>query len=180
MKKVLKIIFIVFVVVVISGILFMKWLVDGNEKSRKSDEKILKAGSGNRRALIIYQPSRTSLASKTAAAIGETLNMSDYEVTINYPSEEISSDIAKYDVVVFGTPIYGGAHSPVIEAYIKRIKDFSGKKVMIFAVGGIKEDTKALDSLEGLIKGASKISKIKLLKGETNNAVDLINNLIKE
>lgn len=180
MKKIFKIILIILVICFISSFLFIKWSVDGNTKVYTGNEKILASKASTKKALIIYQPSRTSLTSNMANTIGERLNKFGYEVTINNPSEKISSDIDKYEVVVFGTPIYAGQSSPVLESYIKKIKNFSGKRILIFATCADKKDTKAIDHLEGLIKAADKIEKIKLLKDETEAAIDSVDRLLKE
>lgn len=178
--KIFKFVLIIFVIFIIGFFSFVKWEVDANTKVNESNEKILISNNSNKKALIIYQPSRTELTSKMADTIGQTLNKSGYEVTINYPSENISYDISKYEIIVFGTPVYMGQPSPVLEKYIKEINDFSGKKVMIFVTGQLKNDTKEVEYLSELIKGESKIEKIKLIKGETDIATESVNDLIKE
>ncbi|RMD04155.1 flavodoxin [Clostridium autoethanogenum] len=180
MKRVLQVVLILLVVIIVGTILFFKWVVNANSIVHKSDERKLLLSSSSKKALVIYQPSRTKLTSTMASSIAETLQKSGYEVTINYPSQELNYDISKYDVLVFGTPIYVGKYSTVLESYMKAIKDFSNKRVMIFSTGGDNKVTKEIDPLVQLAKGADKVEGIKLLKGQTTKAADAIKNLTGE
>lgn len=179
MKKVLQVVLILLVVIIVGTIIFFKWAVNANSIVHKSSEKKL-FSSSSKKALVIYQPSRTKLTSTMADSIAETLNKSGYEVTINYPSQELKYDISKYDVLVFGTPIYVGKYSQVLESYMKTIKDFSNKKVLIFSTGGDNKVTKEIDPLVQIVKGADKVESIKLLKGQTMRAAEAVKSLIGE
>lgn len=180
MKKVLQVVLILLVVIIVGGILFLKWAVNANSIVHKSDERKIISSNSSKKALIIYQPSRTNLTSTMASSIAETLHKSGYEVTINYPSQELNYDISKYDVLVFGTPIYVGKYSQVLESYMRTIKDFSNKKVMIFATGGNNKITNEIDPLVKMLNETNKIKKLKLLKGQTSIAQDAIKDLIRE
>lgn len=180
MKKVLQVVLILLVVIIVGGIFFFKWVVNANSIVHKSDERKLLSSNSDKKALVIYQPSRTKLTSTMASSVAETLHKSGYEVTINYPSQGLKYDISKYDVLVFGTPIYAGKYSQVLESYMKAIKDFSNKKVMIFSTGADNKVTKEVDPLVQMAKGAGKIKNIKLLKGETTRAENAIKNLTGE
>lgn len=179
--KIVKGILIVIAVLValfIGMMLMMKWVIDANTTVHKSKEVII--GSGGKKALVIYQPSRSSLTKDMAEAIEETLNKSGYQVTMNYPSDQLTYNPADYEVIVFGSPVYAGMTSAVLENYMKSIKDYSGKKVLIFATGGNKDGSKELANLEAMVNGADKMVKIKLLNKQTDAAVNSVNELIKE
>lgn len=178
--KVIKVILVSFVIFMIGAISLFKWIDATNTKVHASKEIKLTSAASDKKALIIYQPARTNITKDIAMAIGDTLNKSGYEVTINYPSEEISKDLSDYKVIVFGTPIYFDKYSVVLEKYMKSIKDYTGKKVMVFGTGGIKEKTKAISDLEAIVSSASKVKSLKLIKGETSVATAGIAELIKE
>lgn len=179
--RIIKWMLISVIALIVCAGLWMKWIVDTNTKVNKSNEKVISLKSNSdKKALIIYQPSRTNVTSKAANVVGDTLKNLGYEVTINYPSGKLNYDISQYQVLVFGTPIYVGNHSSVLEEYMKSIKDYSGKKVLVFATGGNREDINALDYLQGIVKGAAKIEKVKLINGDTNTAIDMVKALIKE
>lgn len=168
------------IIIIVCLVIWMKWVIDTNKIVHNSNEKIISPQSNSdKKALIIYEPSRTDITAKMANTIADTLKDSGYEVTINYPSENLKYDISKYQVVVFGTPIYVGKHSIVLEKYINSIKDYAGKKVFIFATGGNKQDVEAVDYLADLVKGAGKIEKAKFVNGDTNNAISITKALIK-
>jgi flavodoxin len=62
-------------------------------------------------------------------------------------------DMAAYDVVVFGGPIWGFAASPVVSAFINNITDLKGKFAVCFSTSGFPT------ALSGARGGLSKLSR---------------------
>lgn len=50
----------------------------------------------------------------------------------NLTATETIFDLAPYDLVCIGVPVYGGAPAVVFNAYLKKCKGLSGKKVYTF------------------------------------------------
>jgi menaquinone-dependent protoporphyrinogen IX oxidase len=140
---------------------------------------------GEKKALVVYQPARTGITEKAAKQIAKALNDNGYEVTLDYPNGKLSTDVSKYSVLVFGTPVYEGKFSPVLGDYIKSVNDFSKKKIMLFSTGMTDESTnKELETIEGLLKGTAAAQKVKFMtKDKTQNdqlAYDAGTKLAKE
>lgn len=143
MKRILKcLLSIVLGIIVLFGVamgVFMSF-VNYNNSEKENKIEVLKPKTNvtdkYNKALIIYQPSRvTDVTKNMANEIAKGLNSDGYEVKLMYPGKKTSSDISQYKVVVFGSPIYIGQISSVTKDYIKRIKDFRGKKIGIFTTG---------------------------------------------
>ena len=141
-----------------------------------SDEVILKGG--DKQALIIYQPSKHDTAKNLSMALGEELQKQGYTVTINFPSEDLTYDIDDYDVIAYGSPVYASNVSPVLEDYITSL-NMKDKKVIVYAVGMLTDETVELDNMISWISKDNAISVIKISKGEEDVAskfvVDTLN-----
>lgn len=139
MKRLLKImskVFLGLVILFISVILIFFWYTKANSKYCGDNQKILKSDKVNaKKALVVYQPSRSKLTTKVAESIAKGINDEGYEVTINYPGKHMPKDISKYSIVVFGSPVYMGQTSSTLSDYIKSIEDFSNCKILLFATG---------------------------------------------
>jgi flavorubredoxin len=118
-------------------------------------------------ALVVYQPSVTSASSDVAHAIARGLNDAGCEVTLNTPGEHLSADISGYSIVVFGSPNYASSPGVPLLDYLKRIKDFTGKKVILFSTAGSAEGRLDLEKMEALLQGVEPYDTIKLAAGET-------------
>lgn len=163
------------VVIAVAGIwLYSTVSVIYNEVS--SDEVILKGG--DKQALIIYQPSKHDTAKNLSMALGEELQKQGYTVTINFPSEDLTYDIDDYDVIAYGSPVYASNVSPVLEDYITSL-NMKDKKVIVYAVGMLTDETVELDNMISWISKDNAISAIKISKGEEDVAskfvVDTLN-----
>jgi flavorubredoxin len=101
--------------------------------------EVLKGAAGAQKALIVYQPSVTKASDEAAHALARGLNDSGYEVTLNSPGGHLSADISEYSVVAFGFPVYGSNVPEALKTYIRRVSDFSGKKILIFATAGLSD-----------------------------------------
>ncbi|MDQ0359842.1 flavodoxin family protein [Breznakia pachnodae] len=141
-----------------------------------SDEVILKGG--DKQALIIYQPSKHDTAKNLSMALGEELQDQGYTVTINFPSEDLTYDIDDYDIIAYGSPVYASNVSPVLEDYITSL-NMKDKKVIVYAVGMLTDETVELDNMISWISKDNAISAIKISKGEEDIAskfvVDTLN-----
>lgn len=136
--KIMRMLFLVLVVLLIATILLLSWYIKSNSKDYSdNNNRILNSQKMNsKKAIIIYQPSKSKLTNKIAEKIAMGINDAGYEVTINHPGKHMSTDISKYSLIVFGSPVYIGQTSSLLSDYMKHIKDFSNKKILLFATGG--------------------------------------------
>lgn len=82
-------------------------------------------------ALIVYQPGLSDFQAKVTTAFKEGLVEAGWHVFSTTASEKAPSDLAPYDVIVLGSPVYGGAPGKPLSRYIERVADFGGKPVVI-------------------------------------------------
>jgi len=163
--KILGIVFLSFVALFILVMLIFAWFAKGNSKDYGDKGKILKVDKVNgKKALVVYQPSRSKLTNKIAEQIAKGMNDAGYEVTINCPGKHMDKDISKYSVVVFGSPVYMGQTSSVLIDYMKSIKDFSNQKILLFATGG-QLNNGELDRMEQQLVSKKASEKIEFKNG---------------
>ncbi len=60
-------------------------------------------------------------------------------------------DISQYSIIVFGSPVYVGETSSTLADYMKSIKDFSNKKILLFVTGAQLENNE-LDKMEKILE----------------------------
>jgi len=178
MKKVLLVVVGVIAVTVVTGIVGVNLLSSAN-KPKGNKEEILKSSKQSaQKALIVYQPSISSIMSKIVHQIAKGLNDGGYEVTLNYPGDHLTTDVSKYSVVVFGAPVYGGGPAAVLTDYMSKVKDYSSSKVVLLSTGSMDDD-KELNQMEGFLNGAKANKKIKF-KTKNKEGENIAYNLGKE
>lgn len=170
--KVTRIIFGILVIAIIIGIIWFVATICVNSKVHKPKEVKFDTNS-NMNALLIYQPSKHDTTKNIAYAVADEFKTNGYNVTVNYPSDKLSYDLEKYDVIIFGTPIYAGKPSKVLCDYIKK-NQFSGKSVFIFATGASPDVITEIEEVEGLLQEGNDVFKIKVAKGEEEKIKDFV------
>lgn len=128
-------------------------------KVHSTDEVII--GDGLKTALIIYQPSSNDTTSNVTLELAQQLADNGYTVTINYPSQTLDYDVDVYDVIVFGTPVYMGKVSSVLENYIKSLQ-IEEKEVLLYVTGMNLDDTTELSTMAEWLDSSNSIDAIKL------------------
>lgn len=60
-------------------------------------------------------------------------------------------DISQYSIIAFGSPVYVGEISSTLADYMKSIKDFSNKKILLFVTGAQLENNE-LGKMEKILE----------------------------
>lgn len=142
------------VLLIVGTMTFMFVLSSSNNAYKGEYTNVLKStDTSAKKALVVYQPSRSKEFAKIADQLAKGLNESGYEVKISYPGKHLSSDVNDYSVLAFGSPIYMGQPSTALTDYMKEIKDYSNKKVIVFAIGSLKSSPEFDIFKESLISG---------------------------
>lgn len=160
----------------ISAMLFFFITIHSNDTEKGNKTIIIKTNSiAHSKALIVYQPSLMSDSTKNAAyELARGLNGKGYEVTIAYPGKYLSTDLSSYKVVIFGSPVYIGQTSSVLNDYIKNIKNLKDQKILLFVTGGA-DDSAQLNSLENLFTKAEAPMKISFKHNDKDNKTKAFN-----
>ncbi|MGL6199379.1 MAG: flavodoxin family protein [Lachnospiraceae bacterium] len=175
-----KVLIALLIVIGIIAISVGGWLasVTGILSKECSPDEVV-VGNGTKNALIIYQPSRNDTTSDVTLELAQQLANKDYTVTINYPSEALTYDIDMYDVIAFGTPVYMGKVSSVLESYVKSLS-LSGKSILLYSTGMNLEDVTELSAMAEWVNGDNSINAIKLGKASPEITEWFLNQWEKE
>jgi len=146
---------------------------------KPGNPEILSANPNAKKALVIYQPGITAISAKVAHQIARGLNDKGYEVTLDYPSAQLSADVSPYAVVVFGSPVYGEQPSKALTDYISRIKGGGSSRIVLYETGGFKYYM-GMDVMEKCLSGGKAFKKVKFLTSAKKENDTLAYNLGKE
>lgn len=145
--RIFGVLILIFVLLIIAAISFMVFVSKSNNAYKGDFTKTL-AGSNSteKKALVIFQPAKSKASAEIAEQIGKGLQDAGYEVTLTYPGKHVSDDISAYTVVAFGSPVFMGSPSTMVTDTISKIKDYTGKTVILYSVGASEQATE-LDTL---------------------------------
>jgi menaquinone-dependent protoporphyrinogen IX oxidase len=103
-----------------------------------------------------------------------------YTVTVNCPSSELSYDWKTYDVIAFGSPIYGGKVSPVLKDYVER-NPVENKKLLLYSMGLAPVDNTAeIDEMNSWVSANNEIFKTKCKTDEREAFESIIEEAITD
>jgi flavorubredoxin len=158
------------IVLIFIGVMgFMYYLSSSNNDYKGEYTNVLKStDSYAKKALVVYQPSRSEEFGKVAEQLAKGLNESGYEVKISYPGKHLSADVKEYSVVAFGSPVYMGQPSTALTDYMKEIKDISNKKIIVFSIGSL-ESAPELDIIEKSLNESEIFKKVKFIANDKGN-----------
>jgi menaquinone-dependent protoporphyrinogen IX oxidase len=158
-KKILLIALGIISLAVVAGIVWLYPTVTCINKEYKMEEIIL--GEGKKTALLIYEPSKHDTSKEVSMSVAQIMADHGYTVTINLPSSELSYDWDAYDLIAFGSPIYGGTVSPVLKDYVIR-NPVDNKKILIYSMGLLSADnTTEIDEMNSWVSANNDIFKTK-------------------
>lgn len=132
--------------------------------SKGDHEEILRARPSQaspKKALVVYQPSFTSISGDAAHRIAKGLNNGGFEMTLNNPGDFLETDLSQYAVVVFGSPVYAGKASKALTGYMEKTTGFSACKIALYSTGASIDKSPELDKMEGALNGAAVVKKVK-------------------
>lgn len=183
-KKILISTSLVIVSLIILSALMMLLFSLSLNKQRGSKEELLQSSSqSHKKALIIYQPGVSELSSNVAHRIAKGLNDGGYEVTLNHPGSYLQSDVSKYSLLVFGSPVYAGKSSKALIDYMSRLKASPSSKIVLYSTGSTNVYVE-LDAMEKALNGLKAYKKTKFtvdMKAENDTiAYNLGKDLAKE
>mgnify|MGYP001424637531 CR=1 FL=1 len=170
-KRVLIVLILLFVIICVF-IMFMVYQVSKNNKQLESNKVILTSQNGDNKALVLYQPSSTNKTKDIAYEIAKGINDSGISVTINYYGDYIGYDLSEYDIVVFGTPTYGGKTLDIVKKTIEDINLYKeNAKIIMFSVG-IANETPELSIMEEALQDNITVAMKKKFQTSDQNVLD--------
>ncbi|MCD8143820.1 MAG: NAD(P)H-dependent oxidoreductase [Oscillospiraceae bacterium] len=108
----------------------------------------------------------------TSADLDWTNKKSRSSIEMNDPSSrpalaDTDADIAGYDTIFLGFPIWWGLAPTIIQTFLERY-DFSGKKIVLFAISGGSGFGRTADVLKTSVSSETEIVVGKLLNGRAS------------
>lgn len=150
MSKVKKIILMIVVVFIIicGGIMFLIYSVLKNNEQKKPYNETF--GTGEKKAFVMYQPSSTDVMEEVVDNYINGLIDAGYTVDVTYPDLEKEYDLSQYDLVSYGSPVYGGEVLDIMKECVGKITSYNDEaEVFLFTVG--------IDDKESEINGFKKV-----------------------
>jgi flavodoxin len=188
MKKILKIILVVFLVLVIVGVTSIAVIVTDAAGNFATGSHMLSNGAAIGQALVVYDPGLSGGAKDVATKIGYDLQTAGYNVVLaGVRSSVASANTTGYDVVVVGGPIYAGSPAATVQSFLNSLNPSANAKVGVFGFGSVKvdnadsaavlKDVAPLPSNNQLTINAA----VKVVSGDTvdANCQDFVTNLLK-
>lgn len=172
MRKILKIILAVFAVLIIAAVGSMALVMGDVAGNMATDTHSLPNGAATGKALIVYDPGLSGGAKDVATKIGYLLQDSGYDVLLAGVKSSAASNIADYDVIVVGGPIYAGKPASTVQSFLNSFNPPEQAKVGIFGYGSIKIDnsdkTAVMQDIAGLPSGSELVvlSAMKIVSDE--------------
>lgn len=139
------------VLVIIAGSLF--WVMTSITRETVSEVSTLNAGGGAGRALLVYQPGMSDFPERTVMAFADGLAAAGWAIDRTTASSKAPVNVADYQLIVLGSPIYAGAPAKPLSDYIARVGDFGGRPVAI-VLAGAGETAAALAASEAAVRAA--------------------------
>lgn len=98
----------------------------------------------------------------------------------DFKYNKIAENLTPYDLVLFGTPVYGGQPPAIFEGYLKKTQNINGKKFIIFCTCRFIPG-KTLESMQSELekKGAVVVNK-RIFKGLFRIKMVKIQNFVEE
>lgn len=94
-------------------------------------------GTPGGKVLVVYNPGLSGQLKDVAMTLGGQLVDEGYSVTVAGVKSDAAADIAGYDLVIVGGPIYGGGKcSSTIKQYLKAFSPAEQVKLAVFATTG--------------------------------------------
>lgn len=95
------------------------------------------ATGGAGRALIVFHPGLSEFPDRILASFAQGLSGAGWRVDRTTASNKAPADLAGYDLLVLGSPVYANAAALPLTDYVRRVGDLKGKPVaLVFTAAG--------------------------------------------
>jgi flavorubredoxin len=186
MRKILKIILIVFAVLIIVGIASFAIVILDVAGSFATGSQTLPNGAAIGQALVVYDPGLSGGAKDVATKIGYDLQSSGYNVVLAGVKSSAAANTTGYNVIVVGGPIYAGKPASTVQTYLNSLNPPANAKVGAFGFGSVKvDDTNSTTVMQDVapLPSSSQVvldAVVKVVSGDNvgTKCQDFVNNLL--
>ena len=128
---------------------------------------------GEKKALVLYEPSKHNKADKLNRLLAETLQKQGYEVTVNYLCRGGRYSLEEYEVISLGNHTYMGKISSSVGEYLKKKRPVR-KKLIFFMTGMFPYREKEFKEIVEKVEEGNEIFCIKGMVNETEEIEEMI------
>jgi flavorubredoxin len=140
MRKILKIIIVVFVLLIIVGVASFCIVILDVAGSLATNTHSLPNGEPIGQALVVYDPGLSGGAKDVATKIGYDLQTAGYNVVLAGVKSSTAANITGYNVIVVGGPIYAGKPASSVQSFLDAFNPPATATVGVFGFGSVKID----------------------------------------
>lgn len=127
---------ILIVTIVTMGMIAVYWWMPYIKTEIVLDIESINPNGARGSVFVAYRPGISSYQKDMTDAFIEGLVENDWSVDVTTTSTQTPTDVSKYDLLVFGSPTYGGLpHNSTLE-YIKSLGDLNKKEVVLISTSG--------------------------------------------
>ncbi len=151
MQQVFKVALPILIVLMVA----LGWTIYTTSREVVSAAKILNPQSENSRALIVWHPGKSNFPERIIMSFADGLTTNGWRVEMTTASSQAPSDLAAYDLIVLGAPVYWAAPARPLTTYMTRLGDLQGKRTVILltASGNADEALRATKSMVATAHG---------------------------
>jgi flavodoxin len=187
MRKILKIIIVLFASLIIVGIASFSIVILDVAGTLATGTHPLPNGAPIGQAMVVYDPGLSGGAKDVATKIGYDLQTAGYNVVLAGVKSKTAANNTGYDILVIGGPISAGKPASSIQAYLNSLNPPATAKVGAFGYGSVKvDDTNSTVVMQDVAPLPSNIPEtlnaaIKVASGDKVDAKcqDFVTNLLK-
>jgi flavorubredoxin len=158
---------IIFGIIIISMIISTAITLSLIQTEIVSDVETINPNGNTGKAFVAYRPGISFFQRDVTYAFIEGLKDNDWSIDVTTTSSQTPTDISNYDLVVFGSPTYGGKPHQSVTDYIEQLGNLGNKHVALVVTAGFSSN--ALTFLENLINNASGVVVKSLVLNLTGN-----------
>ena len=131
----MNILLVIGIIIVILILVLLGAFLMGVSRSKKS--KIIKPeGAVTGKALVVYDAGFTGGTKNAAGYIAEDLKSKGYEVKLAGVRSSEALDTSGYNILIIGSPTYGGKPTKPIESYLRNLKPTENIVIGIYSLSG--------------------------------------------
>jgi flavorubredoxin len=146
MQQVFKVALPILIVLIVA----LGWTIYTTSREVVSAVKVLNPQSENSRALIVWHPGKSNFPERIIMSFADGLITNGWRVEITTASSQAPSDLADYDLIVLGAPVYWSAPARPLTNYLTRIGDLQSKRTVILLTASGNAD-EALNLMKGKV-----------------------------
>jgi len=163
-------------IVVISVVVVAFAALDLMSYTATGSQTLSPSGTSVGRALVVYDPGLSGAPKQAAVKVADDLKAGGYIVDLAGVRSSTAQNTSGYDIVVVGTPLYGGKASGSITDYLKGIALEKNVRLGVFArTGGSANDSNSYkmlgDQVSSLTSGNS-LDRAPVIRLVRDNAVE--------